>query len=157
MTYVRDAILLWTHSVVRTTLKPRGSRQFLAAKRKQLGTDFGHAFLNGKKRLREHLSCEKKAKSSYTHRFVCLSESGQSSIPTTDADKDSLLEAGLGEKKITIPDIDISSNDFHDLYLGGIPKAEGRWRVYVRQVQEQFKGIGASFSIMLNITENTTG
>ena len=53
----------------------------------------------------------KKTKSSYANRFVCLSESGQSSIPTIDTDKDSLLVAVLGEKKITIPDIDINSND----------------------------------------------
>ena len=33
-----------------------------------------------------------------------------------------LLEAGLGERKITIPDIDISSEEFRDLLFEEFPK-----------------------------------
>ena len=36
----------------------------------------------------------------WKHRFVCLAYSDQTRMPTTDAEKDELLEAGLGEKEV---------------------------------------------------------
>ena len=51
---------------------------------------------------------------SWTHKFICLSERGQCTIPTTDAQKDMLFEAGLGEPSVFIPDIDFNVEMFRE-------------------------------------------
>lgn len=43
---------------------------------------------------------KKRTCSSWTHRFVCLANYGQKSIPTTSWEKEMLLGTGLGEKKV---------------------------------------------------------
>jgi len=93
----------------------RRSRMF-AARKKRLGSDFSHAFLKSKKSVFPTLSHTKKS-ISYTHRFFCLSKSKQESVPMTDSEKDALLEAGYGEKKITIADMDINGEEFRELIL----------------------------------------
>ena len=40
------------------------------------------------------------SKCSWKHKFVCLAYHDQTRIPTTDTEKDDLLQAGLGEKEI---------------------------------------------------------
>lgn len=40
---------------------------------------------------------------SWTHKFVCMANSCQTRVPTTQAEKMLLEEAGLGEKSLTIP------------------------------------------------------
>ena len=52
----------------------------------------------------------------WKHKFVCLAFHDQSRIPTTDCEKDTLLEAGLGEKEIEFDDLDI---DYPRLSEGG--------------------------------------
>ena len=109
---------------VRTSLtntKPKGMRQ-LAAQRRKLGVEFGQAFMGRKRKQHLSYSAEKKNKVSYTHRFFCLNECNQKVVPKNDKEKDSLLEAGLGEKRITIPDIDISGEEFRKLLLEEFPK-----------------------------------
>ena len=63
----------------------------------------------GKKRIADEIGTlfphQKKGKpvkktSSWTHRFVCLAMCDQDGIPTTSSEKDRLICAGLGEKKI---------------------------------------------------------
>ena len=62
-----------------------------------------------KKRIRSEVasafvsSSKKPKKCVWKHRFVCLAWRDQQKIPTTDTDKDDLLEAGLGEKLIEFP------------------------------------------------------
>ena len=51
-----------------------------------------------------------------TH-FFCLSQCKQEVVPTTNREKDALLEAGLGEKKIVVPDIDMTGEEFRYLIL----------------------------------------
>ena len=60
--------------------------------------------------------------SSWTHQFVCLSERNQTTIPTTDREKDRLLEAGLGEKKVVISDVDVSVQGFREELYEAFPK-----------------------------------
>ena len=61
-------------------------------------------------------------KCAWKHRFVCLSWRDQQKIPTTDVEKDDLLEAGLGEKLIEFPSLDTSGEQFKDLLYSAYPK-----------------------------------
>ena len=58
----------------------------------------------------------------WTHRFVCLSDCSQHYIPTTASQKDTLMSAGLGEKKIVFEDVDCSAEIFKDTLLQNYPK-----------------------------------
>ncbi len=105
------------HKVHPDLTHPKGWRGF-QTKKKEAGVGFSQSFFNLKRKECDSRSnVKKKAKKciSYTHRFVCLSKIDQESIPTTDREKDAFLEAGLGEKKIIIPDIDINGEDFRDI------------------------------------------
>ena len=44
--------------------------------------------------------------------YVCLAYRDQDRSPTTDADKDELFQAGLGEKEITFPSLDMDAAAF---------------------------------------------
>lgn len=59
--------------------------------------------------------------SSWTHKFVCLASTSQERVPSS-ANKEDLLLAGLGEKKVVIPDVDCTIQDFHDVLLEAFPK-----------------------------------
>lgn len=60
--------------------------------------------------------------SSWTHLFVCLSEKDQTTIPTTAAEKERLICAGLGEKKVVFDDIDCSAGEFRETLFTAFPK-----------------------------------
>ena len=49
-------------------------------------------------------------KQPWTHHFVCLASCDQTTIPTMTWQKDQLLSAGLGEKKITFDDVSCNAN-----------------------------------------------
>jgi hypothetical protein len=57
----------------------------------------------------------------WSHKFFCLSDTGQSRIPTTASAKVLLEEAGLGEKKIDVP-CESNPEAFHALILSCYPK-----------------------------------
>ena len=61
---------------------------------------------------------------SWTHKFMCLEKRAQGVIPTTDREKDALFEAGLGEKSLTIADIDCDYAAFRGLLIEAFPKLE---------------------------------
>lgn len=63
-----------------------------------------------------------KSSSTWKHKFVCLALSDQQCIPTTDSEKDDLLEAGLGEKEIQFDDLNIDADEFRDLIYKHYPK-----------------------------------
>ena len=55
------------------------------------------------KKLFNHTPCAKRKRKDlgsvqWKHKFVCLAYRDQHRIPTTDVEKDDLLQAGLGEK-----------------------------------------------------------
>ena len=64
----------------------------------------------------------KRAVRTWTHKFVSLSRCAQDIIPTTDTEKDALLEAGLGEKKIVVENVDCSGEEFRELLDAAFPK-----------------------------------
>ena len=84
-----------------------------------LGKGFRSNFLRGSKKA---VPSPKRPRCSWTHRFFCLSQCDQDSIPTTDREKDALLEAGLGEKKVCISDIDATADDFRSVMFEAYPK-----------------------------------
>lgn len=63
--------------------------------------------------------------SSWTHKFICLAYTDQEKPWSSTAEKNELTLAGLGEKKISIPDIDCSSREFHDCITATFPKLGG--------------------------------
>lgn len=58
----------------------------------------------------------------WTITAVCLSSRQQRRVPADAKFKESLVEAGLGEKKIMIPDVDCGAAEFKELLLTKYPK-----------------------------------
>ncbi|XP_064407568.1 uncharacterized protein LOC135352326 isoform X1 [Halichondria panicea] len=63
-----------------------------------------------------------KASTEWKHKFSCLAYRGQIRIPTTDVEKDDLLQAGLGEKEISFHDMNASAEEFRDIICGEFPQ-----------------------------------
>ena len=63
-----------------------------------------------------------KASTVWKHKFSCLAYRGQIRIPTTDVEKDDLLQAGLGEKEISFHDMNASAEEFRDIICGEFPQ-----------------------------------
>ena len=92
-----------------------------------MGRSFSQLFLRGRKRERESSTtddptCKHGRMSNWTHTFYCLSQANQGYIPATNEECDLLMEAGLGEKKILIPDLDASGDDFRAILYKAYPK-----------------------------------
>ena len=60
--------------------------------------------------------------SSWTQKFVCLAYTDDNRVPTTASHRELLMLAGLGEKKIQIPDVDCSTDEFHEVLVNSFPK-----------------------------------
>ena len=74
----------------------------------------------------------KRATRTWTHKFVCLSSCVQDIIPTTYTEKDALLKAGLGEKKIVVEDVYCLEEEFRAC---GISKIKRFWWLHICKVQ----------------------
>ena len=57
----------------------------------------------------------------WRHKFVCLAYIHQTKIPSTDAEKEELYQAGLGEKEISFESLDMSQADFRNILLHNFP------------------------------------
>lgn len=57
-------------------------------------------------------SGNKKKKGTWKHKYFCLAYVGRSRLPTSEAEKDDLFEAGLGEKEVEFDQLDISADKF---------------------------------------------
>lgn len=79
-----------------------------------------------RKRLKQEMSrlFNKKVKTVWRHKFVCLAYRDQERIPTTDCDKEELYQAGLGEKEIIFENLEISQSEFRDIILENFPRLE---------------------------------
>ena len=64
----------------------------------------------------------KKSVDKWKHKFFCLAFRDQERIPTTDGEKDELLQAGLGEKEITFCNLNMSAESFRDLLQDHFPQ-----------------------------------
>ncbi len=73
-----------------------------------------------------------KKRSTWTHKFVCLAKKDQHTIPTTAWEKDILITAGLGERKVTFDDVDCSADEFKQEIINAFPKLSdaGGYRLY---------------------------
>lgn len=63
--------------------------------------------------------------SPWTHTFYCLANRSQVRVPTTQPEKRGLVAAGLGEKKVVVPDVNCSSKDFLEIIEDHFPKLKG--------------------------------
>ena len=61
-------------------------------------------------------------RTAWRHKFVCLAYKDQERIPTVDADKEELYQAGLGEKEVAFETLDISQVEFRNLLLEHFPR-----------------------------------
>ena len=59
---------------------------------------------------------------SWSTRFVCLANADTEHVPCTIAQKEVLVEAGLGEKKVDIPDVECSPKEFQEQLIKAFPK-----------------------------------
>ncbi len=82
-----------------------------------------------RKRVRKEMSGlfrSKKQKTekriAWRHKFVCLAYRDQERIPTVDADKEELYQAGLGEKEIAFETLEMSQVEFRNLLLEHFPR-----------------------------------
>lgn len=83
--------------------------------------------ISNKRKPKSHIErlfpqCKKRKGTTWKHRFVCLAYHDQEKIPTTDVEKDDLFKAGLGEKVLEFPDMDISREVFNEVLLEEYPK-----------------------------------
>jgi hypothetical protein len=64
----------------------------------------------------------KKKKCAWKHNFMCLAYCGQSKLPSSEAERDELFEAGLGEKTIEFENMNCSANEYHDTIYSAFPQ-----------------------------------
>jgi len=67
---------------------------------------------------------DKKAKC-WNVKFVCLASKDARRVPATAAERELLVAAGLGEKRVLIPNINCSWNDFRGLIVRAFPSLSG--------------------------------
>lgn len=78
-----------------------------------------------------------KRATSWKHKFFCLSETDDDTLPLK---KNNLILAGLGEKLITIPNIDCCPSEFHELIFKEFPKLrEGGGIEFLKCIQSTRK------------------
>ena len=68
------------------------------------------------------VSGNKKKKGTWKHKFYCLAYVGQSRLPSSEAEKDDLFEAGLGEKEVEFDQLDISADEFKEILFEAFPQ-----------------------------------
>ena len=93
-------------------LKPRESNKAPVGRKRRIKEEVSSLFGKRKKTV---------AKCVWKHKFICLAKCNQQRIPTTDAEKDKLLMAGLGEKEIEFTDLELSATEFRDLLYHHFP------------------------------------
>ena len=59
--------------------------------------------------------CEAVKKIKWKHKFVCLAYRDQPRIPTSEVEKDDLLQSGLGEKEIVFYDMNLNAEQFQEV------------------------------------------
>ena len=59
---------------------------------------------------------------SWTHKFFCLAETEENRVPSNSVQRNELVLAGLGERKVTVADIDCSPQEFQATLLTEFPK-----------------------------------
>ena len=78
--------------------------------------------MRGYSRGRNAVPPAKRKKCAWKHKFMCLAYCGQSKLPSSEADRDELFEAGLGEKTIEFENINCSPNEFRETIFSAFPQ-----------------------------------
>jgi len=75
----------------------------------------------GRKRHNTSTAAFRQAKhpklNSWTHKFFCLAETEENRVPSMSIQKNKLVLAGLGERKVTVTDVDCSPQEFQETLL----------------------------------------
>lgn len=61
----------------------------------------------------------------WSAKFVCLSNKEANRVPCNKYDRNLLVQAGLGDKKFTIPNIDCTPEEFNAVIVSAFPKLGG--------------------------------
>ena len=61
---------------------------------------------------------------SWKHRFVCLAYREQSKLPTSEVERNKLLEANLGEKEIQFENVHSTPNEFREKIYEAFPQLQ---------------------------------
>ena len=77
-----------------------------AVDRKRARKEVCSLFHSKKKKVQSTL------KPAWRHKFVCLAYKDQPKIPASDLDKEELYQAGLAEKEINFPSLDLTPEEF---------------------------------------------
>lgn len=120
--FTGDSILGQCDTALSTLQRARANQNL--HRRRGIGARYSQLFLRETKRSRDSDNlCQKRSRTvGWTHTFYCLSECQQTIIPCSNNEKDLLLEAGLGKKRVSIPDIDASGEEFRLLLFKAFPK-----------------------------------
>ena len=60
--------------------------------------------------------------SSWTHKFFCLAKTEKSRVPSNTLQRNELVLAGLGERKVMVADVNCSPQEFRETLLTEFPK-----------------------------------
>ena len=63
-----------------------------------------------------------KKRVSWTQKFICLASKDMRRVPGSIGEKEELIEAGLGEKSVFIPDVECSAQEFKETLITEFPK-----------------------------------
>lgn len=120
--YTGDTVLDQCDNALNTLQRSRANLNL--HRRRGIGASYSQLFLRESKRSRDLESIYRKRCHAvgWTHTFYCLSQCQQSVIPCSNYERDALLEAGLGEKRVFIPDLDASAEEFRSVLYKAFPK-----------------------------------
>ena len=62
--------------------------------------------------------------STWTHKYYCLAETDDERVPSTSFKKNELVLAGLGERSVTIPDVNCTPQEFQEALLTEFPRLQ---------------------------------
>ena len=63
--------------------------------------------------------------STWTHKYYCLAETDDERVPSTSFKKNELVLAGLGERSVTIPDVNCTPQEFQEALLTRLQQGGG--------------------------------
>ena len=98
--------------------------QAIRSLRQQLGNSGGDVSAEQKSNFAPYGRPTAGKVQSCTVKVVCLSNKDATRVPCGVAEREALVEAGLGEK-VTVPNISCSSQEFRDVLVASFPKLEG--------------------------------
>ena len=94
------------------------------ARSSSIAVEQRHNFGKRRRPSRIDIGKSKQAKiaNSWSHKFICLAYTDQDKSCSSTPEKTELILAGLGEKNITINDVDCSPKEFRDCITAAFPK-----------------------------------